>query len=307
MKLLRILLALTALSLFACHKNSGLDNAVIGKRNDSTGLLSALIDGKPWIASARYASIMNGFITISGTDSIGQTIAISLNDTIMSEYVLGQKTVSAAYYADSTMYLQNFSTNQSKDASLAGGKVVVTAINRLNKTITGNFTLNLYSDSAGYKKTVTEGNFIDLPYITELPPAKSTDTFYVQIDGINWVAESISAGIAEGQILVKGSTQDASRSVSIDLPQYFQSGWYADFAPDYIWGLYYNGARSYSSFQYRPRPDGSIGIFTLPGFLHILEDDPATRRLRVNFQFQAAVSSGVDSVQLNNGYFSVQY
>lgn len=307
MKLIKTLLILISLSLLACHKQSGLDNAIIGSRNDPAGLLSASIDGKPWIASLKYASIMNGAITISGTDSTGQTIALSLNDTIMKDYVLNQKTVSVARYTDSTMYLQNFSTTQSKDPSLAGGKVIVTAIDHTNKTITGTFTLNLYCDSGSYKKTVTQGNFINLPYITELPPAKSTDTFYVQIDGVNWIPESIAAGIVERQILVTGSTRDGSRSVSIDLPQYLWSNSYEDFAVWPVWGSYVNGAQSYSTIKLLPQPDGTVYLSSYPGNLYVVEDDPSRRRLRVSFQFQAVTPSGSSSIQMSNGYFSVQY
>ena len=308
MKVVKILLILISVSLLACHKQSSLYNAIIGSRNDPAGLLSASIDGKPWIASLKYASIMNGTITISGTDSTGQTIALSLSDTIMKDYVLNQKTVSVARYTDSTMYLQNFSTTQSKDPSLAGGKVIVTAIDHTNKTITGTFTLNLYCDSGGNKKTVTEGNFINLPYITELPPAKSTDTFYVQIDGVNWVAESIAAGIVERQILVTGSTRDGSRSVSIDLPQYLPSNFYTDFELGWpIWGSYVNGPKSYSTIKLLPQPDGTVYLSSYPGNLNMIEDDPSRRRLRVSFEFQAATPSGSSSVQVSNGYFSVAY
>jgi hypothetical protein len=302
MKPVWIFLPMILLSVLACRK-SGLQNAIIGNANDSSGLFSASIDGQPWIASVKFASIMNGAISISGTDPHNNALSITLGDTIIGPYSLGLKTVSIAEYTDSSMYLQEYSTYHSS----AGGKVVVTAIDEVNKTITGNFTFNLYNDSARDQRTVTQGNFKNLPYVTELPPAKTTDTFYVQINGTDWNAKSISAGIVEGLMLVKGSEQDASRSVGISFPQYFTPGWTVSFTPFFVWGSYINGGQSYSSLRYAPLSNNLVSVHSYPGDFTVVEDNAVTRRLRANFQFYAATLTGSDSVQLSNGYFSVQY
>ena len=304
MKPARFLLPLILLSVLACRK-SGLQNSIIGNANDSSGLFSASIDGKPWIASVKFASIMNGGISISGTDAHNNALSITLGEELIDSYSLGLKTGNVGEYTDSSMYLQEFSTNHS--ASQADGKVVVTAIDKVNKTITGNFTMNLYCDSLGLKRKITDGNFKNLPYVTELPPAKATDTFYVQINGTDWSAKSISAGLIAGQMLVNGSEQDASRSVSIYFPHYNQSGWLLDFDPIYIEGTYHNAGQSYSNVKYFTLPNGLLSGSSYPGFLQMVEDDHVNRRMRARFDFKAATSAGADSVELSNGYFSVQY
>lgn len=308
MKSARILFPLLLITLLACRKNSGLENAVIGDSNDSAGVFSASIDGQPWIASTKFATIMNGAINISGTDGHNNTLALSLADTIVGSYPVGLQTPSLAWYTDSAMYMQEYTSNHDLRANAQpGGKVTVTAIDRINKTITGNFSLQLYNDSARNTKSVTQGNFKNLPYVTELPLAKSTDSFYVQIDGTNWTAKSISAGLVAGQMLVKGSEQDASRSVEIYMPQYVAPGWTTAINPFYLWGVYMNGNRPYSSLKYTPLENGIIEEQPYPGSFTMIEDNVATHRLRANFQFRAVTLNGSDSVQLNNGYFSVQY
>jgi len=302
MKPVWIILPLILLSVLACHKSS-LENTIIGNPNDSTGLFSASIDGQPWIASAKFATIMNGIISISGTDPHNNAMALTLDDTIVGSYSLGLKTVSIGEYTDSSMYMEEFTTDHS--ASVAGGKVVVTAINKVNKTITGTFSMNLYCDSMGSKRKVTEGNFKNLPYVTELPLAKTTDTFSVQIGGANWTARSISAGLFEGQRLVKASEQDASRSVALFFPQYFTPGWTVTFTPGLVWGSYTNGSQFYSSLNFVSLPDSLIYMY--PGDFTVLEDNPVTRRLRASFQFQAFTVDGSSAAQLSKGYFSVQY
>jgi len=303
MKLVWIILPLIFLSVLACRKNSGLENTIIGNSNDSTGLFSASVDGKPWIASVKLATIMNGTISISGTDPHNNAMSLTLNDTTIGSYSLGLKTGSFGEYTDSSMYMDEFSTEH--NASVAGGNVVVTAIDKVNKTITGNFSMNLYCDSMGIKRKVTDGNFKNLPYVTELPLAKTTDTFYVQIGGVNWTARSISAGLFEGQRLVKGSEQDASRSVALYFPQYITPGWTVTFAPSIVWGSYTNGRQFYSSANFASLPDSLIYMY--PGDFTVMEDNPVTRRLRASFQFQAFTLDGSSIARLSKGYLSVQY
>jgi hypothetical protein len=293
----------------ACRKGSGIENALTtGNSSNKPGVLSALIDGKPWIAldTTRFASLMNGSIILSGTDSDDQTIAISLGDTIKGNYVLSKGEPNLAIYTNSLTFMQDFSTNQGSNSSQAGGSVLVTEIDKVNQTISGTFIFNVFSDSAQYKKTITQGVFNKLPYFTALPLAKSTDTFYTQIDGVNWTAPSISSGLIAGVRLVKGSEQNGLKSVAIYLPSSLPL-YIFPFQPDFLYGVYVDNGQTYSTVSIIPLPDSIYEMASYDGSLQILEYDSTAHRLRANFSFKAATQTGLSSVQVSQGYFSVHY
>jgi hypothetical protein len=309
MKYIKLLAFSLCLFCVACQKSAVLENSIIGS-TDSTGLFSALIDGQPWIASdsSRFASIMNGKITLSGTGGDDQTLVISLNDTVPGKYALGWKQVSVAEYTTRYMWDQFFGTGISSISNLNGGEVEVTTIDKDKKTITGTFTLNLYNDSARRTVHMTRGNFKDISYITALPLAKTTDTFRVQINGNDWTAKSISTGIVAGQLLIRGAEMDGTRSVGIYLPPNPAADIYYDVWPDYVWGTYVDNQQSLSSFSYSPLRDSVSLIHIAPGFVHVVEDNPTTHRLRAYFDMDLTpAQGGADTLQLNKGYLSVKY
>ncbi len=202
--------------------------------------------------------------------------------------------------------MQDFSTSQGTNSSEAGGSVIVTEIDKVNQTISGSFVFNVFSDSAQYKKVITQGVFDKLPYITSLPPAKSTDTFYVQIDGVNWTAPSISSGLIAGVRLVKGSEPDGLKSVAIYLPSSLPL-YIFPFLPDFLYGNYIDKGQDYSSVSVIPLPDSTYEMASYDGSLQVLEYDSTAHRLRATFNFKAATQTGLSSVQLSQGYFSVHY
>lgn len=129
----------------------------------AAGGFTAVIDGKSWVAtdSSIRVSLLNGILTISGQSSDGQTITILLEDTVQRPYTLNENSVSMATYFDeqdnSTLEFRYLSTNQSYNASLSGGAVLLNEVDNLNKTISGIFSFNVYIDSANYRKVITEG------------------------------------------------------------------------------------------------------------------------------------------------------
>jgi len=319
-KLFFVLLpAVVICGLWGCQKATSLGNAASGSGGQDSGSFTVTIDGKPWVAidSARSVSIMNGAITISGLSSDDQNIVLSLAGTGAGTYSLGPASRSVAAWTDSFMYFQDFSTIAG-NASQAGGQVVVSQIDAANQTISGTFQMHLYSDSAGYTKVFTNGVFNKLPYITSLPLAPATDTFTVLINGVPWTAPSITANIEEGEFMVRGSTPDGRQWVNIGVPvpasvgpgvigYYFPVGFTMFGA--YI-GQYGNNDSVYLSAHYTPAPQVGSGAYYFwlnSGFLEILQNNLSSHRLSANFQLQVTDSTGVASVLLTNGYFSINY
>jgi hypothetical protein len=215
------------------------------------------------------------------------------------------------------MYLQNFSTIFG-NGSQAGGQVVVSQIDAANQTISGTFQMHLYSDSAGYTKVFTNGVFNKLPYITSLPLAPATDTFTVLINGVPWKAPSITANIEEGEFMVRGSTRDGRQwvNIGVPVPASVGSGVIGYYCPVgfSIFGTYlgqYGNNDSVYLDKYLigapPLGTDDYYIFETSGYLEILQNNLSSHRLSANFQLQMTDSTGVASVMLTNGYFSITY
>jgi hypothetical protein len=149
-------------SLFACHKYTSIGNSY-GLPAD----MVATIDSVSWEAadSTQAAIISQGAVTISGISSGGQEISITLNDTVVGLYVLNQTSASLAVYANlDSVGSYAYSTNQGSDTAQAGGTVNLTAINTVNKTISGIFSFKVYRNSDGSQKDITVGVFYNIPY-----------------------------------------------------------------------------------------------------------------------------------------------
>jgi hypothetical protein len=149
-------------SLFACHKYTS-----IGNGNGLPADMVATIDSVSWAAadSTQAAIVSQGAVTISGISSGGQEISITLDDTVIGLYLLNQTSASLAVYANlDSVGSYAYSTNQGSDTAQAGGTVNVTAINRVNKTISGIFSFKVYRNSDGSQKDITAGVFYNIPY-----------------------------------------------------------------------------------------------------------------------------------------------
>jgi Family of unknown function (DUF6252) len=321
MKKLSVLLLppIVGCSLWGCQKTTSLNNAASGSGGQDSGSFTVTIDGKTWTAidSARSVSIMDGAINISGISNDDQNIVLSLAGTGPGTYKLGPASKSVAAWTNSWMYFQNFSSIQGTSAQ-ASGQVVVSKIDVANQTISGTFQMHLYCDSAQTTKVFTNGVFTKLPYITSLPPAPATDTFTVLINGVPWTAPSITANIEEGEFMVRGSTQDGREWVTVGVPipawlspadlVYTQQVGFSLHGA-YV-GQYNNNDSVYQSQHYAAAPQIGAGVYYVypnSGLLQILQDDLSTHRMSANFQLQVTDSTGVASVLLTNGYFSIRY
>jgi hypothetical protein len=154
--------SIATLTLFACHKYTSIENS-----NGLAADMVATIDSVTWEAadSTQAATISQGLVTISGISAGGQEISITLNDTVVGLYVLNQTSPSLAIYANLvSVGSYAYSTNQGSDTAQAGGTVNLTAINTVNKTISGIFSFKVYRNSDGGQKDITAGVFYNIPY-----------------------------------------------------------------------------------------------------------------------------------------------
>ena len=156
------LLGLLAFAALACHKFTSIENG----RGQAADMV-ATIDSLSWQAadSAISATVAQGFVTISGISADGQEISITLNDTVVGLYVLNQTSPSLAIYANlDSVGGYAYSTNQGADTSQAGGTVLVTNIDWVDRTISGTFDFKVYRNSDGSQKDITAGVFYNVPF-----------------------------------------------------------------------------------------------------------------------------------------------
>ena len=151
-----------AIAMSACHKYTSIENG-----NALPADMVATIDSVSWEAadSTESAVVSQGLVTISGISADGQEISITLNDTVIGLYMLNQTSASLAIYANlDSVGGYAYSTNQGIDTSQAGGTVNLTAINAVNRTISGTFNFKVYRNSDGTRKDITAGFFYNIPY-----------------------------------------------------------------------------------------------------------------------------------------------
>jgi hypothetical protein len=159
---LLFVVGLLALGTGSCRKETSIEHGG-GQAAD----MVATIDGLSWQAadSTESAIFSQGLVTISGISGDGREISITLNDTVVGAYLLNQGTTSLAIYADlDSVGSYAFSTNQGTDTSQAGGTVTVTAVDRINRTISGVFSFKVFRNSDDIQKIITDGVFYNMPF-----------------------------------------------------------------------------------------------------------------------------------------------
>lgn len=279
----------------SCKKEESFE---IGKDQPAivNGVLRMKINGTQWVAeNLAYATVIGNFIQINGLSKDNQTLNINLLDSTARTYILNQSgTDGGAILTEGANFgAIAYSTVDGIDSSDAGGTVIVTSIDKINKTISGTFKFKVFRDNDSSQKIITEGVFDKLSYSRNAPPASITDTFRVKTDNIDWSAKSISAVATGGSLMITGSELDVSKLTILSMPQTVTPGTYDfDYSGDYI-GLYVLFSTNYFASE--------------SGKLVIIENNTATKRIRGNFNFKATELTGSRTAQLTEGYFSVKY
>lgn len=298
-----IVIITTLIFFTACQKEIGFDlnNPTQPIEPPVTNGMRAQINGEKWTAdNGAGAARIQGLINITGLSSDKKFLTITLTDSGVHRYILSDATFNVAAMIDSTdgNYFA-YTSNQGAYPSQAGGEVNITAIDETAKTISGTFSFALFREMDGAQKTVTEGSFTNLKYITSLPPASATDTFQVKIDGIPWSPASITATQLPvlDQIVVNATNETAEKSIGLNFPSNIAPGSYdLDF-----WGGTYVGA-------YNPDADPIHSKVAVSGKLIILEHNTVSRRIRGNFNFRGEeLSAPQNFAAITEGYFSVTY
>ena len=235
-----------------------------------------------------------GVIVIGGFNNAGENITIRVADSGVHIYTLdiGSMT-NIGTYTNGTE--NTFTTNAGNGPQQSGGTLSITSIDTDKKTLSGTFSMNVYRQIDQKQKKITEGSFMDISYETQpIPPANTTDTFAVKIDGTAFPVYSIVSLNVMNTISITVNNQAVSKTVGLTMPAEVKAGTY-------------NYSPAVMDFFGQYNPTSSTFLVANSGSLTILEHNTASKRIKGNFNFEAKDLMGSGKASLTEGYFSVTY
>jgi hypothetical protein len=291
-----LLLTFISISSPSCQKEYFIQDgdSIIITTPPVTGSFTARIDGTQFVANkATAASRVLNTIAITGQSTDGELIVLRVADSGVHVYSLDINSSSNAgvYSKDNGIA---FTTNGGTTSDLSGGTLSITSIDPVKKTMSGTFSIKVYRPLDAQQKNITSGIFKDISYeTTAIPPANSSDTFKVKVDGTAFPVFSASGISVYNMISLSASDQAVSKTVGVTFPSNITPGVYTftAFGFDYIGQ--YNVGSSYLSSE--------------SGTLTIIEHNITTKRIRGNFNFHAKEILGTQEFDLTEGYFSIVY
>jgi len=295
-KLLYCALILFA-GLVSCKKETSIENG-----NTASGNFTAVINGTSWSAAGtkEAASILGGVITVTGISADNREISMTITDSVAGTYALSLSSASFGVYGDiDSSNLYAFSTNQGTDTSKAGGTVTITQIDPVGRTISGTFSFKVFREIDGQQKTITNGVFTKIPYVTALPATSSKDTLQATIDGKAWAAINIQKQAAQGSLVVIGASSDGTQSISLTFPTTATAGTYQ----------LDNSNPSFLAVYILLSGSTPTGFIQSKGTLTITENNTGTSRIKGTFQFTGQDATGASTAKpsITSGVFSIYY
>ena len=278
----------------SCQKELSINDIDSNIVKPVTGSFKAKIDGIQFIAD-KLTGVTRALNTISivGQSNDGQLIVLRVADSGVHVYTLDiNSSVNAGAYSKDNDFA--YTTNQGNTSAESFGTLSITSIDAVNKTMSGTFSITVYRQTDSTQKIITEGVFDKISYTTTpIPPANSSDTFKVKVDGVDFPVYSILGTSVFNKISISASDQAVSKTVGLSFPDDIAPGVYTFtlFGPDYI-GQYNVG----TSF-----------LIASSGTLTILQHNTTTKRISGTFDFPAEEILGTNMAQLTEGYFSVIY
>lgn len=258
-----------------------------------SGSFTAAINSTNWSATSKSATRQGGVIVLYGSSTDNKSIVLRVADSGVHVYTFHtQSSSNFGAYTDNAVGTNAFATNQ-WPVDGAYGTVNITAIDTVNKTMTGTFNMKVYRAFDSLQRTITQGVFTKISYSVTSPPPSTTDSFRVKVNGAPFTYSTITAFKGFGMISVSAST-GAAPSVGITVPDNVTPGNYAFDIITYVG-------------QYNPSSTTFLAADT--GHVTILEHNLTTKRIRGTFQFKAnqVFTHNPPDVQLTEGYFSAIY
>ncbi|RYG01806.1 MAG: hypothetical protein EOO02_11930 [Chitinophagaceae bacterium] len=155
-----VLSGLALLLLSACGKELSVDTLGQENNNSTTGSIRMKLDGADWSADqTTYAELTNGRnIAIFGISKNKTSLVFALDRIEVGEYSLNESAGSYVNYVDpNESAIGMYSTGNGNGNTADDGKVIITKIDSVKKTISGTFEFEVFRSSDNAKKTIVQG------------------------------------------------------------------------------------------------------------------------------------------------------
>lgn len=291
--LLILTVGLTLAGFLSCQKELEFSDSVVPSN------FTAKINGAAWDANAVKNIIRtSGLITITGLSIDQRRIVMTVADSAVHNYRFAAlSSANFALYSDSASVSLPFATS----AWPAGmhGNLNITNIDTANKTMSGNFVFDALRITDGTSVSVTEGVFVNVPYITLINTPVPADTFRANLNGVNFSYTTLNVLLppATGLLSITGSNNGAlaTPSLGLVLPDTIGTG----IRPLGGIGASYVGSYNQNSTTFYGADSGNVVV---------LSRDLVNRRIRGTFGFRAkTVLPPQTFAWITDGYFSVRY
>jgi hypothetical protein len=269
--------------------------------DDSSTLFRATIDGDLYEPANSSATIVNGITNVTGIDTNGETITITIVSDQVGTYSLdfdGSSTISTGLaYKENSDATESYLSGNTIDNST--GSIEITSIDTTNNLISGTFYATARNGS-GASVTITSGEFTNIPFETELPNNNENE-FFAKVNGDEFVEDSIEATkatLAGNTNITLTATKNSFETIGITIPfSNSDAGTYnfSSIPSQNVYVAQYNVSQT----EFYVASSGSITITS---------HDTATKKITGTFYFTAQPQVGsTPTFEITEGSFNVTY
>jgi len=260
-----------------------------GNNNNGNGAyFRADFSGSTWNAQNTAVLISgNTFTLIATRGTANEGFEFVLNGSSVGTYAANSNYVTFTPASSTFGYWGVNSANPSENT----GSVTITSINTTNQTVSGIFSYKGYWSDSTVSNILpiifTNGIFNNLPYVTQSP---STDSFFANVDGVNFVDNNILVSTVSNVIQIK-ATNAAAQNIKVGIRDDVGPGVYSitgNIGTDVVQG----------SYRF-----GTVDLQAHAGTVTIISK--TATRIIGTFSFTA--SDGPNQYQITSGQFDVDY
>lgn len=282
--------------------------------NAEIGQFIATIEGEQFVAENIIANLTSeNELIISGSKINGQQILLSISNATVGTYNLGTGLNMGTYY-DGSGNMLPYSSAQAIGGS---GQLIISDIDTAAKTVSGTFNINGYRiklDANGdpvldgngepvlENIEITAGAFNTIDYTEEHILVNSDDEFFAKVDGVGFVADSISVSepiVGNVKMLKVEALNSDGALMRIDIPKSLGLGTF-----DMV--NISDGTKLIALYN---AGGGAENLTSNPGTITITEIDLEEGILKATFAFIGNDPLGqvVDVVQVTEGTFTAHF
>jgi hypothetical protein len=259
----------------------------------SNPVMYGLVNSTNWRSPDPHAILTDYTLKVYGTSANGQTVIITVNSAEVGEYTMSQTN---GHYAE---FIPNMSANATRYSTVnnegGSGFIRISSINEETKSVSGTFNFKAYRLSDNTFKTVSEGNFSNVPYkYYNTSDTSSFDNLFIFSDHVQqWTAADITAYRNDTSIVIIGEVDrsEAWQSVTLRMSPTISAGVHYITAEGPVWAKFQEGFYEYDAVN---------------GSLTIIENNSEDRIIRGTFFFNYTNNED-QTMSISSGQFEVQY